>query len=307
MHSDFPSNETLAAFIDGRLDARTRSRVEQHLAACDDCYALIADAAAAREAVGDAEVEPRGFATPIPDGGKLLPFRTIAAAAAIAAGLAVVYFVPEVRELVPGLRSPGIHEIVALADEKRVTLTRIAAIPERREPAPTYRGGGDGGSDNGENQNLTLDGHAFEIARAAGEVAEAAQNHPSRRNLHTLGVALLLQKKPVEAVKALDEARKLGDPDADLLNDLSAAYTDRRWKKGKQADDALAVTYAERAWQLGKNPASKWNRALALEALDRPEEAKAAWLEYLQVEKDPAWRKEAEQRLKDLNEFSVAR
>jgi tetratricopeptide (TPR) repeat protein len=304
MHSDFPSNETLAAFIDGRLDARTRSSVEQHLVACSDCYALIADATAAREAVGEADFEPRAFATPMPDGGKLLPFRTFAAAAAIAAGLAVVYFVPAIHDVVPGLGPPGIGEIVQLAGNQRVTLTRIAAINQYRAPAPTYRGGGDGSSDEGNDVNYDA------LQGKAAEIAQAAKEHPTRRNLHTLGVALLLVKKPVEAVSELEKARQLGTPDADLLNDLSAAYMDRRFKKGSQPDDAKAVTYAEQAWQIEKNPASRWNRAVALEKLNRTEEAKAAWRDYLQVEDDPGWREEAVQHLKDikeLNEFSVRR
>jgi anti-sigma factor RsiW len=35
-HSAFPSDETLAAFIDGRLDEETRKRVVAHVADCED-------------------------------------------------------------------------------------------------------------------------------------------------------------------------------------------------------------------------------------------------------------------------------
>src|ERR1044072_7367909 len=39
-HSGFPSDETLAAFIDGRLDDVTRRRVVEHMTTCDECYAV---------------------------------------------------------------------------------------------------------------------------------------------------------------------------------------------------------------------------------------------------------------------------
>src|SRR5947207_13284346 len=37
-HTGFPSEETLAAFIDGRLDDETRRRVVEHMAGCTECY-----------------------------------------------------------------------------------------------------------------------------------------------------------------------------------------------------------------------------------------------------------------------------
>ena len=45
-HSAFPSDETLAAFIDGRLDEETRKKVTAHVAECDDCYGTIMAAGA---------------------------------------------------------------------------------------------------------------------------------------------------------------------------------------------------------------------------------------------------------------------
>jgi tetratricopeptide (TPR) repeat protein len=305
MHSQFPSNETLAAFIDGRLDSRMRSRVAQHLTACDDCYAMVADARAAREAIGEAAFEPRGFATPETESGKLLPFPLLAAAAAVAAGLAAVYFVPSVRDLVPGLGTPSVAAVVESSDKVRVTQTRVAEMTVYREPVRVMRGGGDGESgDPGETDER------LELRSKENELLTASADHPSRRNLHALGVALLLDKKPEEAIKALERAAQLGPPDADLLNDLAAAYTDRRVKRGAPRppapDDAPQVLAAvERAWQAAKTPASAWNRALALQAVGRDAEAKAAWQQYMQLETDPQWLGEAKEHLDVLNEFGA--
>src|ERR1700719_3559751 len=41
-HAGFPSDETLAAFLDGRLDPETRRRVIEHMTTCDECYSVVA-------------------------------------------------------------------------------------------------------------------------------------------------------------------------------------------------------------------------------------------------------------------------
>ena len=43
-HTGFPSDETLAAFLDGRLDPETRRRVIEHMTTCDECYSVVAAA-----------------------------------------------------------------------------------------------------------------------------------------------------------------------------------------------------------------------------------------------------------------------
>ena len=40
MNCTLVSNETFAAFMDGRLDEVARARVLAHVVACDNCYAL---------------------------------------------------------------------------------------------------------------------------------------------------------------------------------------------------------------------------------------------------------------------------
>jgi predicted anti-sigma-YlaC factor YlaD len=43
--------ETLAAFMDGRLEPRERAAVEAHLADCEDCYEVWMEAGLARESI----------------------------------------------------------------------------------------------------------------------------------------------------------------------------------------------------------------------------------------------------------------
>ena len=40
-HSPFPTDETLAAYIDGRLDEETRKRVVEHMAECPECFEVV--------------------------------------------------------------------------------------------------------------------------------------------------------------------------------------------------------------------------------------------------------------------------
>src|SRR3954452_1947053 len=61
-HSGFPSDETLAAFIDGRLDDVTRRRVIEHMTSCDECYAVYLAATEMQKAGGAAPPRrPRFF------------------------------------------------------------------------------------------------------------------------------------------------------------------------------------------------------------------------------------------------------
>jgi len=303
MHPDFPDFETLAAFIDGRLGAHARSKVAAHLTTCTECYTTFVDVSAARQEVGDAAFEPRVSATPAEQKsrGTLIPFPAVAAIAALAAALAAAFFIPAVREAVPGLRSPGIEELAEVAGPERIALARLAGLPYR-EPPPTYRGGKDGDKAAGL--------ETYELQARAAEIAEAVEKHPTQRNLHALGVAYLMYRQNDTnaddksqddlAIESLTKAEKLGAADATLLNDLSAAWLNRGIRKGSKADDLEALADADRAWKLGHEPASAWNRALALESLQRNQEAIAAWQEYLAIEKDPRWHKEAQQRLTKL-------
>src|SRR6266513_2318876 len=49
-HSPFPTDETLAAYIDGRLDEETRKRVVEHMAECPECFDVVMGGREAAEA-----------------------------------------------------------------------------------------------------------------------------------------------------------------------------------------------------------------------------------------------------------------
>ena len=59
----------------------------------------------------------------------------------------------------------------------------------------------------------------------------------------------------------------------------------------------------DRAWSMEQSPEIAWNRALARELLEQKQEAIAAWNEYLKLDSDSAWAREARGRIADLRAF----
>ena len=260
MMQSCPDPETLSAFIDQRLDPQSRLDVVNHLADCDDCREIVV---MANEYSVENEVE----------GGKVVRGRWTVPLTAAAALVVVALGVTPIREQLFG-RS-AMPALIAAANNlpKRTTEARLSgdfAYKEHSVPR--------GGEENPE--------HAVELAALRAE--ERAAKNPNRANLHAAGVGLLLKKQSGEAVETLRRAAKDGTPSADLLNDLAAAYLAR----GRKGDAELALDAANRAWTLEQKPAAIWNRALALEVLERDQDAIAAWHEYLEVDPDSDWSKE---------------
>jgi len=124
----FPSDETLAAFVDGRLDEATRKRVTDHMVTCDECYSVFlaaADAAARDEPAPG--VVLRGRWT-----------RAVAIVAAAAAIAGVLFLSPLRDRILPG-RSP-MGEIAAAVPAHRIFAGRLSAIPFRPFEEPDRSG-----------------------------------------------------------------------------------------------------------------------------------------------------------------------
>src|ERR1051325_7889791 len=190
-HSSFPSDETLAAFIDGRLDEGTRGRVMWHIAECPECLDIV---------TASNEIN----AAPVVRGVNWQRNSYIVLAAA--AALAAVFFLTQARDIV--LPPDGIKQLASVAPPKRTIDGRITSFPYR-EPGPTYRG-------TTENEvDLT-------VLTVAAEVQKRAEDHPNPRTLHAEGVAYLLTGHPPDAVRVLESVRAQTPTDPQLLSDLAA-------------------------------------------------------------------------------------
>lgn len=97
------------------------------------------------------------------------------------------------------------------------------------------------------------------------------------------------------AVASLERARRLAPADVVVLNDLAVAYLemgerDQQLMPMLRALDAIGRALA----QDSTHPAVLFNRALILQRLYLVKSAERAWARYLEVERHPRWRAEAE-------------
>ncbi len=323
MHSDCPSNETLAALVDGQLSPRERQQVMQHMTSCDnDCYGLYRDIADANRAVEEGAAENGdGVATATrPHWNFIL---SAAASLAIAALLVAAIFIPQFRDRLPfipkrwiptltsisasiggGIRGVGgfiaqiparlpfmpKHGIAALVDvsgQYRNIDGRLSGFPYR-PLQPVMRGTSDDDTTNPKN---------WKIAAIADQIQTDAAASPTVDNLHALGVSHLLLGNWSAAVETLEAAlrKETGAHEtlvairasrrAALLNDLCAAYYATAQNKHRPQLLPQALECAKRALMLDpKSPEVAWNYAVCLDALGLREQASKAWEEYLRLD-----------------------
>lgn len=292
-HSAFPSDETLAetlaAFIDGRLDEETRKSVVAHVVDCEDCYGTIEAAGAwQRESAPPAE---KVAAFP----GRKPRHLVWAAAAVVTAGLLLYPL---------SLRYPQYHDDAQLREAAnempfRATDARLSLDLAYQEQPPTNRG-------------TPEDSSSLKLLAAAAQVQEDAQK--KRVSQHSLAIAFLLTGQRDEAAsifgKAMIDETGAADlltairrcTDVALLNDLSAAHGAIADFRTDATSSRIANEAAMRAWQLDpKSPITAWNRAVAIERVDRAGSA-AAWRDYLAIDGASRWSTAAKERLSKLSD-----
>jgi len=280
-HAGFPSDETLAAFIDGTLDASSRARVMEHMTACDECYAAFAGISELR-ASDDAGDFPRmdshrGWTS------WARAARYGAFAAAVAAAVLVVLLLPVFHR-----RSPVLSLAAATASSPRTIEARLSSFPYS-PLAPTMRGSGEKVPQN------------WKLLAAAAEIQEETARRPTPENLQALGIAHLLTGKFDEAIPLLERVAASPEGSVDerssRLNDLAAAYIARgRWT-GNAADFAAASRVSAQAWSLAHKPEIAFNRALIAESLAADATAKRKWEQYLAMDGRSGWAGEARGRV----------
>ncbi len=120
-HSPFPTDETLAAYIDGRLDEETRKRVVEHMAECPECLDVV---------MGGREIETIGNS-------KILAAHStsrwvLRTLAAVAAALAAVVFLTPLRQTFLQHRPSGRDRQYDQRGGTETTLRRELACAWRR-------------------------------------------------------------------------------------------------------------------------------------------------------------------------------
>jgi len=281
-----PNEETLAAFVDGRLNEQARLQLTEHLVECGDCRDIVMTASDYGVAAGEAEPAPKGEVVRGRFRKRVLG--PLVAAAAIAA---LMFGIPSIRERLLG--KSGMEALVEAADSlpERTTDARLSGNFAYRDYRPKRGGGEDqpiGEQPKGE----------YLVLIAASRIAERAEKNASPKNLHELGVAHILinDEDKDAAVQALERAASTSPVSGDVLTDLAAAYLTR----GKKGDAERAYDAATKAWTIKQTPAAAWNRALALEMLERKAEAMDAWRKYVELDPASGWSKEVPTHIENL-------
>jgi hypothetical protein len=315
--------EVLSAYVDGKLDVRERAAVEAHLASCADCYEVMSEVLHIQEAIpaarpasstpewGSADAAPDSSSTPPawfaqaprPSGDIVVrgAFGRRKAVWGVAGGLlaAAAALVLVVR-LQPtwwtGGVDPKLADLVEAVGEERTVEARLTGGfkygPLR---SPMRSGGRVGPTDN------------WSLLAAAGRIREVAEKDPRPENLHALGIAHLVIGEYDEAIVGL-ERRAADDADARLQSDLAAALLARASAMGKAEDLPLALAAADRAIALDESLLeARFNRALALDRLQRRPQAEEAWEDYLRRDPSTAWSAEARGRLNALRKLLALR
>jgi tetratricopeptide (TPR) repeat protein len=260
-----PTDETLARFASGDIDASTRNAVLAHMETCSDCTAAVLSANAylgEEQSVGGRWRESRWW--------------MIAVAAAVL--IAVIAF-PLFRR-----RDDAMSKLVSLASTSaRVVEPRLSG---GFAWAP-YRGPMRSTASDADTERLKLGG-------AAGDVITRAQHDGSEHAQHAAGIALVLVDQPAQAIDRLRTVAEQSPNDTHVWSDLAAARYAASIELQRPSLLTEALAAADRALHIDpKSSEALFNRALILEHLGMKSEARRGWLRYLEVDPSSSWASEA--------------
>jgi tetratricopeptide (TPR) repeat protein len=179
-------------------------------------------------------------------------------------------------------------ELRTIYRQERPTETRISEFGYA--PLPQLRGAPEPGDRN-------------RLRRIENNLSEAAEKAPNAHTHHALGVFYLTQQKYSDAIKELQAALRFADT-AKIHNDLGAAQFElaKTQASEKRLEDlARSLEEFTSATKLDANfLEALFNKALALEELGMPGQAKESWILYLQKDPSSHWADEARQNLTRL-------
>ena len=266
-----PSDETLALFAAGDLDAETRATLLSHVEHCGECLSAVLAATAHLQ---EERAAQRAYAGP----------RWWVGALAAAALIGVVA-IPLTRN-----QQPSIGSLVTLSPKsERVLEPRLSggfAWAPYRGPARST--------------DPAPDVTRLKLGGAAGAVIERGENDPGAEAQHAAGVAMVLVEKPQQAAARLEAIARTSH-DAKTWSDLAAAQYQTAVQLRQPSLLLRALADADQALRDdARLPEALFNRALILERMDRTAEARSAWQQYLAVDSNSRWAAEARERMASL-------
>lgn len=144
--------------------------------------------------------------------------------------------------------------------------------------------------------------------RARALLMYAATEHTTPGSLHALGQFYLAEKDFDRAIEYFGKALELLPADAKLQSDLGTALLEAAKKAASEKDHAKSMELYDKSLDHIKkaielNPKllePRFNKALNLQAVFLQKEAMQAWLEYLELDPNSDWAKEARSHLQKL-------
>lgn len=145
----------------------------------------------------------------------------------------------------------------------------------------------------------------FKKAKAAILTSES-KDPQDPHTLHLLGLVYLAEGNLDNAIAEMQKAEKIEPENARLLSDLAAVFLEKSLANADAGRDrAIALEYAENAVKTDPTLLEPlFNRALILQEMSLPIEAKKAWQEYLAKDPDSEWAAEARKKLEMLERSS---
>lgn len=278
---DCLSAETIASFVEGRLDPEGARTVAEHIARCDACILLVRTVAAfERENRIPAKMTIRGWTH---FAALRQHYGVVALLLVVASSVFLLWQWSRMREPMTRLAS------AVAGSKQRPTEARISLLPYA--PASTPRGGADFSDDVKRHELHKVANGILEQKPAAGDAA----------SIRARGVAWLVTGSATRAVDELSRAVALAPTEPQYWNDLAAA----RYTLGNREQDPhqLVEALANADESLRRSPASPealFNRALILESLDLSAPAIAAYERYLSADPSSQWAVEARARIATL-------
>jgi hypothetical protein len=278
-----PEAELLAAYAEGAVTPVERADVERHLVVCGECRDVLADTLAIVEELRASRPQPHP---------KTIPFTRRRLLKNVLFGLPAAAAVVLVVRTYPSWFGRAANQsqveldglMAALAEQPtRLTEGRLSSETAYR-PAPAATRGST-------RAELPTD-----LALAIAQLESAIGEDRSPASQYALGLAHLAAGEFDAAVTALESAAQDRRSDARLHNDLAAAYLARSSGRPNQADFERALEAANRALSLDPAlPGTRFNRALALDALGRHDPA--SWQTAADREPGAEWQREAARRM----------
>jgi tetratricopeptide (TPR) repeat protein len=274
-----PEPATLAAFVEGKLDASESSVVERHLSECAECVSVAGEAT--RFLAEGAEEQAESDAD-LPHGTLGTSVAAIAAVLALVCFAALWWFITSRRDPLHRLRQ------AAAMSATRSVEPRLANFPYARFSQPRA-----GVSTERDEQDPVI-AEAEDVAELRGRDARA---------WHARGVAALLLHDDASAARCLTIATSLAPEEASYWNDLSASEIARDGGRGDARTLQSGMMAADHALVLAPAfAAAFFNRGLASERLGLRQQAIDGYARALRLEPRSSWASETRTRMRRLQQ-----